>query len=70
MISYSTETFSANTTMLHMYVPDVISTYNKAIANGCQEIEKPVNKNGDPDKRGSFYDFAGNLWSVSTQLEN
>lgn len=67
MISNSTETYLAHTTMLHMYVPDVFKTFNLAINNGCEIIEKPVNKDGDPDTRGSFYDCAGNYWSVSTQ---
>jgi PhnB protein len=26
-----------------------------------------VNKDGDPDTRGSFKDFAGNIWAVGTQ---
>jgi len=67
MISDSTEAYEANKTMLHIYVPDVFETFNKAIENGCELIEKPINKQGDPDTRGSFYDFAGNYWSVSTQ---
>lgn len=67
MISDSTENYSAHKTMLHIYVPNVLKTFNKAIENGCEAIEKPINKAGDPDMRGSFYDFAGNYWSVSTQ---
>lgn len=67
MISNSTAEYKAHTTMLHLYVPDVHATFNKAIANGCKLIEEPINKNGDPDTRGSFYDAAGNYWSVSTQ---
>lgn len=67
MISDSTENYGANKTMLHIYVPDVFETFDKAIENGCEIIEKPVNKPGDPDTRGSFYDFAGNYWAVSTQ---
>lgn len=67
MISDSSESYEANKTMLHIYVQDVFETFNKAIENGCELIEKPVNKQGDPDTRGSFYDFAGNYWSVSTQ---
>jgi PhnB protein len=67
MISDSTEDYEANTTMLHIYVPDVFKTFDKAIDNGCEMIEKPINKQGDPDTRGSFYDFAGNYWAVSTQ---
>ena len=67
MISDSTENYKANKTMLHVYVSDVFKTFDKAIENGCDIIEKPINKPGDPDTRGSFYDFAGNYWSVSTQ---
>ncbi|MGB5384761.1 MAG: VOC family protein [Lutimonas sp.] len=67
MISDSTDTFKANKTMLHIYVPDVFETFEKAIENGCEIIEKPINKEGDPDTRGSFYDYAGNYWAVSTQ---
>ena len=67
MISDSTESYVANKTMLHIYVPDVFTTFDKAIENGCEIIEKPINKQDDPDTRGSFYDFAGNYWAVSTQ---
>ena len=67
MISDSTEYFSANKTMLHIYVSDVFKTFNQAIENGCEIIEKPINKQGDPDTRGAFYDFAGNYWAVSSQ---
>lgn len=67
MISDSTENYGANKAMLHIYVPDVFKTFDKAIELGCIAIEKPTNKPGDPDTRGSFYDFAGNYWAVSTQ---
>lgn len=67
MISDSAENYGANKTMLHFYVSDVFKTFDKAIENGCEIIEKPINKQGDPDTRGSFYDFAGNYWAVSTQ---
>ena len=67
MISDSTETYESNKTMLHIYVPDVFLTFDKAIENGCEIIEKPISKEGDPDTRGAFFDFAGNYWAVSTQ---
>ncbi len=67
MISNSTENYPANKTMLHIYVPDVFKTFELAITNNCETIEKPTNKEGDPDTRGSFYDFSGNYWAVSTQ---
>lgn len=67
MISDSTENYAANTTMLHLYVQDVMKTYETALEYGCKGLEKPVNKEGDPDTRGAFMDYAGNYWSVSTQ---
>jgi len=68
MICDSTENYPATKTMLHMYVPDVFTTFNLAIKYGCEMIEQPINKPGDPDTRGSFYDFAGNYWAVSMQV--
>ena len=68
MISNSTENYPAHTTMLHIYVPDVFKTFDLAIKNDCEIIEKPVNKDGDPDTRGSFYDCSGNYWAISTQI--
>jgi len=67
MISNSTDSYPANKTMLHIYVPDVFKTFNLAVDNGCEIIEQPINKTGDPDTRGSFYDCSGNYWAVSTQ---
>ena len=67
MISDSLENYPANKTMLHIYVPDVFKTFDNVIENGRVLIERPVNKQGDPDTRGSFYDLAGNYWAVSTQ---
>lgn len=30
-------------------------------------VEEPVNLQDDPDIRGTFKDFAGNLWAVGMQ---
>lgn len=67
MLSDSTDAYLAAKTMLYIYVPDVFKIFALAIENGCKAIEQPVQKQGDPDTRGSFYDFAGNYWAVSTQ---
>ena len=67
MFSSSSTAYQATTTILHLYVPDVYESFTKAIEMGCESIEAPVIKKGDPDTRGTFRDFAGNLWSVSTQ---
>lgn len=67
MIADSNERYPPHRLMVHVYVPDVDATYRKAIEVGCEAVEEPVQKEGDPDKRGSFTDFAGNFWSVGTQ---
>ena len=56
-----------NTHLLHVYVPDVDAVFEKAIKLGCTALETPREREGDPDRRGSFRDFAGNVWSVATQ---
>jgi uncharacterized glyoxalase superfamily protein PhnB len=68
MLSEANESYPANEFLIHVYVPDVFATFEKAIRLGCQSIEAPVNKEGDPDIRGSFKDFQGNTWAVGMQL--
>ena len=67
MLADSSAAYPANKTMLHFYVPDVQATFQKAVENNCDVVELPINKEGDPDTRGAFMDFAGNYWAVSTQ---
>ena len=67
MLSDASSTYPANELLLHVYVPDVHKTFKKAIELGCVSIEEPINREGDPDTRGSFKDFSGNIWAVGTQ---
>ena len=69
MLGTASEEFTPTTFWMHVYVPDAKATYEKALSLGCEGIEPPVNKEGDPDTRGTFKDFAGNMWSVGTQLD-
>jgi PhnB protein len=68
MIGDSSEKFPATKSVLHVYVTDVDEIFRKAIQYGCESIEKPNQREGDPDRRGTFKDFAGNIWSIGTQL--
>ena len=67
MLSDSTAQYPANKYWMHVYVPNVDDTFNKAIKSGCEIVDEPQVKQNDPDKRGTFKDFAGNMWSVATQ---
>jgi uncharacterized glyoxalase superfamily protein PhnB len=67
MLADASSAFPANQFLLHVYVADVMSTFRKAIALGCRVDQEPQQKEGDPDLRGSFLDFAGNVWAIATQ---
>jgi uncharacterized glyoxalase superfamily protein PhnB len=68
MIADSSDQYPSNKFLMHVYVPSVDDTFRKAIGIGCESVEQPNQKEGDPDRRGSFKDFAGNIWSIGTQL--
>ncbi|WP_309123007.1 VOC family protein [Paenibacillus sp.] len=67
MIGDASEFFPPNPLLLHVYVPNVDETFRRALELGCVSVEAPRERDGDPDRRGTFKDFAGNLWSVATQ---
>jgi len=54
---------------LHVYVPDVDATYQRALDAGGVSVEDPNQKKGDPDRRGGVKDPAGNTWWIATQVE-
>lgn len=67
MIADGNDNFPPSNTLLHVYVEDVDRIYKKALGAGCTSGEEPKTREGDPDKRGAFIDFAGNMWSIGTQ---
>lgn len=68
MLSDATDTYPAISMVMHVYVPNVDVIFKKAEAAGCDIIERPKQNEGDPDKRATFMDIAGNMWSIGTQL--
>jgi PhnB protein len=69
MIGNSSEKYPPVPVVMHVYVPDVDQVFNKAIDAGCEIIEQPKERENDPDRRATFKDFAGNMWSVGTQID-
>jgi PhnB protein len=69
MLGDASDKFPPVQLVMHVYVPNVDETFEKAIKAGCEEIEKPKQREDDPDRRATFKDFAGNIWSVGTQLK-
>jgi uncharacterized glyoxalase superfamily protein PhnB len=53
---------------VHVYVPDVDATYEKAVAAGAVSVQAPVQR-GDENKRGAVKDAGGTTWWMSTKVE-
>jgi uncharacterized glyoxalase superfamily protein PhnB len=53
---------------LHLYLRDVDASYRRALELGGEAVQPPVQKEGDPDRRGGVKDPAGNTWWLSTQV--
>ncbi|MFN3999146.1 VOC family protein [Algoriphagus sp.] len=68
MLSEATSDYPANEFLLHFYVHDAIAVYKKALELGCEGLQEPIQKE-DPDLRGMFKDFNGNVWSIGTQTQ-
>ena len=70
MLGDSSEQFPPNQVVIHVYVSNVDEIYEKAISLGCESLGEPKERDDDPDRRGGFKDFAGNMWSVATQIRD
>ena len=68
MIGDASDRFPVYTHLMHVYVKDVDEIFKKAIKLGCESLYAPNEREGDPNRRGAFKDFAGNTWTVATQL--
>jgi PhnB protein len=68
MLGDSSDKYPPVPIVIHVYVPDVDKVFHKAIEAGCEVVAKPTKKESDPDRRATFKDFAGNMWSVGTQV--
>ncbi|MCC5916593.1 MAG: VOC family protein [Cryomorphaceae bacterium] len=67
MVGDASDKYPAVPMVMHVYVPNVDEVFKKAVDAGCKVVEKPKENKGDPDRRGTFTDFAGNMWSIGTQ---
>jgi PhnB protein len=53
---------------LHVYVPDVDASYQRALEAGGLPVDEPKQREGDPDRRAGVKDPAGNTWWIATQV--
>jgi PhnB protein len=69
MVSDATPEFPAMKVGVHIYVADVDTVYARALQAGARK-KQDVQDQFYGDRSGSFYDPAGNLWSVATHVED
>jgi len=59
---------SGSVAHVHVYVPDVLHTFELAGKAGGKAVQEPVRKD-DPDLRGGIVDGSGTTWWLSTRQE-
>ncbi len=67
MLSDGTPEHAAFPVWLHVYVPDVDATYERALDYGAVSVQEP-NEQGEGDRRGGVKDAAGNTWWIATHV--
>ncbi len=68
MMADAGEEFPAFPVWLHVYVPDVDATYQRALEAGGVSVQEPSQREGEPDRRGGVKDPCGNTWWIATQV--
>ena len=68
MMGQTGANWPAETAHIHVYVSDVDAAYKRALDAGGISVQEPVQKEGDPDKRGGVKGPGGNTWWISTQV--
>jgi uncharacterized glyoxalase superfamily protein PhnB len=67
MLADSAKGWQAVPTHVHIYVPNVDKTYQRAIEAGAMSVQEPVRKE-DADKRGGVKDKGGTTWWIATKV--
>jgi PhnB protein len=68
MICDSGDSNPAFPVWLHVYVADVDESYRRLLEAGGVSVQEPVQRSGDPDRRGGVKDPVGNTWWIATQV--
>ena len=68
MIADAGGEFPAFPVWLHVYVPDVDATYQRALDAGGTSVQEPSQAEAEPDRRSGVKDPSGNTWWIATQV--
>lgn len=53
---------------IHVYVPHVDVTYQRALSAGGVSVQAPSQGDRDPDRRAGVKDPSGNTWWIGTRI--
>lgn len=67
MLGDASDGWPAIPSHVHLYVPDVDTTYKRALEAGATSVQEPVKKD-DPDKRAGVKDEGGTTWWLATHM--
>lgn len=68
MLADGAEGWPASPAHVHIYVPEVDATYNRALDAGAVSVQEPTKKD-DEDRRGGIKDAGGTTWWIATKVE-
>lgn len=68
MLADASDQYPAVKSVLHLYLADVDAAFASSLAAGGVEVHPPMQNEGEADRRGTFTDPFGNLWSLSTKM--
>jgi PhnB protein len=67
MLADKGEGWPTQPTNVHIYVEDVDAVYQRALENGAESVQEPMQKDDD-DKRGGVKDAGGTTWWIATKV--
>lgn len=65
MLADAVEEWPAIPAHVHIYVPDVDATYQRALDAGAVSVQEPAQRSEDDDKRGGVEDVGGITWWIA-----
>jgi len=67
MVADQVEGWPSTPAHVHVYVPEVDVSYQRALAAGADPVQEPEQK-GDEDRRGGVKDSGGTTWWIATTV--
>ena len=67
MIGGGATSVQSGASHIHLYVPDVLTIFDRAVAAGASVEQEPKRKGDDDDLRGGVQDPSGTTWWIASQ---